>query len=212
MFHGPLSASTCYHQGIVTFIQHHAIHLTDERRAMIHGEGDDALIIEVCLLLYDGNISIALQKAAEMGVHINTPSVDASISLNLLPVNEKLPEAGQENPIPQSEDTKPIGQCVDEKPTDQTTVVDDTGNMERKPDQLSTPSLISTDNSSLVDMDTTYRPAKTVPSSVRGREGVFIRYHPIYRDYFDWLLDDGLDRSVIEDSMKSEQLDPSVRI
>jgi len=84
--------------------------------------------------------------------------------------------------------------------------------MERKPDQLSTPSLISTDHSSLVDMDTTYRPAKTVPSSVRGREGVFIRYHPIYRDYFDWLLDDGLDRSVIEDSMKSEQLDPSVRI
>ena len=208
--HGPFSASTCYHQGIVTLIRHHAIHLTEERRAMIHGEGDDALVIEVCLLLYDGNMVNALKKATEMGVHLDNQSGNSSNDLSGNSSNDlsgdPTTNQSQAQPVIMNNESpfvhNPTTSISNTESLDSSTVKPDT--------QHSTPSLVSTDRSSMVDRDGTYRPSKTTPSSIRGREGVFIRYHPTYRDYFDWLLEDGLDKAIIEESMKSEHLDPSV--
>ena len=45
---------------------------------------------------------------------------------------------------------------------------------------------------------------------VHGREGVFLRFHPLYRDYFDWMLQDGLDKAMVEEAMRTQGLDPAV--
>lgn len=44
----------------------------------------------------------------------------------------------------------------------------------------------------------------------QGRKGVFLRYHPDYKDFFDWWLEDGLDKETVELSIQSEGLDPKV--
>lgn len=48
------------------------------------------------------------------------------------------------------------------------------------------------------------------PRPVHGREGVFLRFHPLYRDYFDWVLQDGLDKAMVEEAMRTQGLDPAV--
>ena len=48
--------------------------------------------------------------------------------------------------------------------------------------------------------------------SPKGRKGVLLRFHPKIRDYFDWLLEDGLDRHVVETSMREEGIDPIVEV
>ena len=45
---------------------------------------------------------------------------------------------------------------------------------------------------------------------MRGRKGVFLRYHPDYREFFDWWLDDGISKEAVETSMRSEGFDSTV--
>lgn len=56
-------------------------------------------------------------------------------------------------------------------------------------------------------------PRKTVVqkgTAMRGRRGVFLRYHPDYREFFDWWLDDGINKEAVEMSMRSEGYDSTV--
>lgn len=46
---------------------------------------------------------------------------------------------------------------------------------------------------------------------MRGRKGVFLRYHPDYREFFDWWLDDGISKEAVETSMRSEGYDSTVQ-
>lgn len=102
-------------------------------------------------------------------------------------------------------------------------------NEEQEPEQnkKETPSLPSKEPNSELEATTTPLPTstpilgaphpETLPKSFakttatpKGRKGVLLRFHPRVRDFFDWWLDDKLDKAIVEASMKEEGIDPGV--
>ena len=96
---------------------------------------------------------------------------------------------------------KPIQEANTEKETQETNPTPDTSSLVS---QKTAASSISTDPSD----PSSARLRSSRP--VHGREGVFLRFHPLYRDYFDWMLQDGLDKAMVEEAMRTEGLDPAV--
>ena len=102
-------------------------------------------------------------------------------------------------------------------------------NEEQEPEQnkKETPSLPSKEPNSELEATATPLPTSTpilgaphpepLPKSFakttatpKGRKGVLLRFHPRVRDFFDWWLDDKLDKAIVEASMKEEGIDPGV--
>lgn len=134
--------------------------------------------------------------ASEIAVSVTAHSSD--VSKEAIPSNETL----NENEMLTRDVTPPNETPKDDHPSNETP-------------QNSTPASETPQNTTPANETPKNDPppsfAKT-NGSPKGRKGVLLRFHPKIRDYFDWLLEDGLDRHVVETSMREEGIDPIVEV
>lgn len=225
-----LKPSECYETGMKELVRHHSLQLSPASKELVNLEAEEnRIVFQFGLLLFDGDVERARElvkecKMKEGGVDVSKSSNSASesvgdvlknngdasenavsvtahssdVSKEAIPSNETL----NENEMLTRDVTPPNETPKDDHPSNETP-------------QNSTPASETPQNTTPANETPKNDPppsfAKT-NGSPKGRKGVLLRFHPKIRDYFDWLLEDGLDRHVVETSMREEGIDPIVEV
>ena len=191
-----LKPSDCFQTGLHTLVRNHSLQLSPASKQLLAEEEENRqLLLHFGLLLFDGDVEKARVFVGEE-------------------VKEE-DEVGREEKEVNKEENKEEGNAR--------------VNEEQEPEQnkKETPSLPSKEPNSELEATTTPLPTstpilgaphpETLPKSFakttatpKGRKGVLLRFHPRVRDFFDWWLDDKLDKAIVEASMKEEGIDPGV--
>lgn len=225
-----LKPSECYETGMKELVRHHSLQLSPASKELVNLEAEEnRIVFQFGLLLFDGDVERARElvkeckmkegcddvlkspnsasesvgdvlknngDASEIAVSVTAHSSD--VSKEAIPSNETL----NENEMLTRDVTPPNETPKDDHPSNETP-------------QNSTPASETPQNTTPANETPKNDPppsfAKT-NGSPKGRKGVLLRFHPKIRDYFDWLLEDGLDRHVVETSMREEGIDPIVEV
>ena len=219
-----LKPSECYETGMKELVRHHSLQLSPASKELVNLEAEEnRIVFQFGLLLFDGDVERARElvkecKMKEGGVDVSKSSNSASesvgdvlknavsatahssdVSKEAIPSNETLNENGtQSNEMPTRDVTPSNEASKDAHPSNETPQRDETP-------QNTTPANETPKN----DPPPSFTKTNGSP---KGRKGVLLRFHPKIRDYFDWLLEDGLDRHVVETSMREEGIDPIVEV
>ena len=205
-------------------VRHHSLQLSPASKELVNLEAEEnRIVFQFGLLLFDGDVERARELVKECKMKegcddvlkspnsasesvgdvlknaVSATAHSSDVSKEAIPSNETLNENGtQSNEMPTRDVTPSNEASKDAHPSNETPQRDETA-------QNTTPANETPQNQPPPSF------AKT-NGSPKGRKGVLLRFHPKIRDYFDWLLEDGLDRHVVETSMREEGIDPIVEV
>lgn len=233
-----LKPSECYETGMKELVRNHSLQLSPASKELVNLEAEEnRIVFHFGLLLFDGDVERARElvkgecKLKEGGDVVPKSSSNASKSVddvlknagdasekNAVSVTAQSSDVSKEA-IPSNETLKENVVLSNEMPKSDVTPSNETLNdahPSSEPPQNTTPSneTLKRDGTAANETPKNQPPpsfAKT-NGSPKGRKGVLLRFHPRIRDYFDWLLEDGLDRHVVETSMREEGIDPIVEV
>lgn len=221
-----LKPSDCFQAGLRTLVRNHSLQLSPASKQLLAEEEENRqLLLHFGLLLFDGDVEKARvfveeEEEEEEVKEVKEEEVKEEENKEVEVDKEEMNRVKEEE---KKEEVKEVNK--EENKEEGNARV----NEEQEPEQnkKETPSLPSKEPNSELEATATPLPTntpilgaphpETLPKSFakttatpKGRKGVLLRFHPRVRDFFDWWLDDKLDRAIVEASMKEEGIDPGV--
>lgn len=231
-----LKPSDCFQVGLCGLVRNHSLQLSPASKQFVEKEeADRQLLLHFGLLLFDGDV-----EKARMFVNEEMKKGGDGVKEVMLKEEVKeVKEVKEEKEMVKEEDVKEEKEKKEEeeetlkevkkeeekeeeekeeKNTEETQKTTQESPTETTPVPSAKPSLptLST-KTQILGASPTPMTAESLPKSFakttatpKGRRGVLLRFHPKVRDFFDWWLDDKLDKGIVETSMKDEGIDPGV--
>ena len=219
-----LKPSDCFQAGLRTLVRNHSLQLSPASKQLLAEEEENRqLLLHFGLLLFDGDVEKA---RVFVGEEVKEEEEEVKEVKEEEEKEEEKEEEEKEEVKEEEEEKEEVKEVNKEENKEEGNA---RVNEEQEPEQnkKETPSLPSKEPNSELEATTTPLPTstpilgaphpETLPKSFakttatpKGRKGVLLRFHPRVRDFFDWWLDDKLDRAIVEASMKEEGIDPGV--
>ena len=222
-----LKPSDCFQAGLHTLVRNHSLQLSPASKQLLAEEEENRqLLLHFGLLLFDGDVEKARVfveeeeeeeevkevKEEEVKEEENKEVEVDKEEMNRVKEEEKKEEKKEEVKEVNKEENKEEGNARvnEEQEPEQNKKETPSKEPNSELEATTTPLPTSTPILGAPHPETLPKSFAKTTATPKGRKGVLLRFHPRVRDFFDWWLDDKLDRAIVEASMKEEGIDPGV--